>query len=67
MITPPGDYAWFADSDLAEAYSFIFVRGLTPEQLIARMGGRAEDFSWMTLYESGDAAPATTTRPSSSR
>ncbi|MEU7000125.1 DUF6461 domain-containing protein [Nonomuraea sp. NPDC046570] len=52
MITPPGDYAWFTDSRLAEAYSFIFVRGLTPEQLVARMGGRAEDFSWMTLDES---------------
>ncbi|WP_433213476.1 DUF6461 domain-containing protein [Microtetraspora malaysiensis] len=49
MITPPGDYAWFTDSVLAEAYSFIFVRGVTPEQLIARMGGRAEDFSWTTL------------------
>ncbi|MFF4126878.1 DUF6461 domain-containing protein [Microbispora rosea] len=55
MITHSGDYAWFADSGLAEAYSFIFVRGLTPEQLVARMGGRAEDFSWMTLYESIDA------------
>ncbi|PZG21219.1 DUF6461 domain-containing protein [Nonomuraea aridisoli] len=52
MITPLGDYAWFADSGLAEAYSFIFVRGLTPEQLVTRMGGRAEDFSWMTLDES---------------
>lgn len=52
MITPPDDYAWFADSSLAEAFSLIFVRGLTPEQLIARMGGRAEKFSWMTLDES---------------
>ncbi|WP_327043544.1 DUF6461 domain-containing protein [Microbispora sp. NBC_01189] len=55
MITHSGDYAWFADSGLAEAYSFIFVRGLTPEQLVARMGGRVEDFSWMTLDESIDA------------
>jgi hypothetical protein len=55
MITPPGDYAWFANSGLAEAYSFIFVRGLTPEQLVTRMGGRAEDFSWMTLDGSIDA------------
>ncbi|GAA3086171.1 DUF6461 domain-containing protein [Streptosporangium carneum] len=52
MITPPDDYAWFTDSGLAEAYSFIFVRGLTPEQLVARMGGRAEDFSWTTFGES---------------
>ncbi|MGN9841312.1 DUF6461 domain-containing protein [Nonomuraea sp. H19] len=55
MITPPGDYAWFTNSGLAEAYSFIFVRGLTPEQLVARMGGRAKDFSWMALDESIDA------------
>ncbi|MFE3455392.1 DUF6461 domain-containing protein [Nonomuraea sp. NPDC059194] len=56
MITPPGDYAWFTNSSLAEAYSFIFVHGLTPEQLVARMGGRAEDFSWMTLDESINAS-----------
>ncbi|WP_283135025.1 DUF6461 domain-containing protein [Rhizohabitans arisaemae] len=55
MITPSDDYAWFADSSLAEAYSFIFVRGLTPEQLVARMGGRAADFSRTTLNESIDA------------
>ncbi|GAA1015606.1 hypothetical protein Aple_009320 [Acrocarpospora pleiomorpha] len=55
MITPPGGYAWFADSGFAEAFSFIFVRGFTPEQLVARMGGRAEDFSWMTLDELMDA------------
>lgn len=52
MTTPPGDYAWFSGSSLAEAFSFIFVRGLTPEELVARMGGRAEDFTWMTLDES---------------
>ncbi|WP_245657148.1 DUF6461 domain-containing protein [Herbidospora mongoliensis] len=49
------DYAWFSESGLAEAFSFIFVRGLTPEQLVARMGGRVEDFTWMTLDESIDA------------
>ncbi|PZG18585.1 DUF6461 domain-containing protein [Nonomuraea aridisoli] len=60
MITPPGDHAWFAASALAEAYSFIFVRGVTPERLVTRMGDRAEDFSWMTLDESirtGDHRP----------
>ncbi|MEV6864868.1 DUF6461 domain-containing protein [Streptosporangium subroseum] len=55
MITPSDDYAWFTNSGLAEAYSFIFVRGLTPEQLVARMGGRAEDFSWTTSGESINA------------
>lgn len=51
MTTPPADHAWFADSGIAEAYSFIFVRGLTPEQLIARMGGRVESFSRRTFHE----------------
>lgn len=55
MITPPGDYAWFANSGFAEAFSLILVGGLTPEQLVARMGGRAEDFSWMTFDESINA------------
>ncbi|MCF6469643.1 hypothetical protein FAF44_14760 [Nonomuraea sp. MG754425] len=63
MITPPGDHAWFADSALAEAYSFIFVRGLTAEQLAARMGGRAEDFSWTTLDESVDAGTRNDYKP----
>ncbi|MFF3438459.1 DUF6461 domain-containing protein [Streptosporangium sp. NPDC002721] len=49
MITPPGDHAWFSDSGFAESYSLIFVRGLTPEQLVARTGDRAEDLSWTTL------------------
>ncbi|MDF5751805.1 DUF6461 domain-containing protein [Spongiactinospora sp. TRM90649] len=51
IIKPPDDYAWFANSALAEAYSFIFVRGFTPEQLVARLGGRVEDFSWKALDE----------------
>ncbi|MEV0620419.1 DUF6461 domain-containing protein [Nonomuraea sp. NPDC050404] len=55
MISPLGDYAWFAGHGLAEAFSFIFVRGLTPEQLVARMGGQVGDFSWMTLDESIEA------------
>jgi len=54
MITPPGDYAWFANTGLAEAYSFIFVRGLTPEQLVARMGGRAEDLQYNSWLGAND-------------
>lgn len=46
MITSSDDYAWFTDT---EAY---FVCRLIPERLVARMGGRAEDFFWMTLDES---------------
>ncbi|WP_406317420.1 DUF6461 domain-containing protein [Streptosporangium sp. NBC_01639] len=54
MIAPPDDYAWFSYErfpDLAEAYCFTYVRGLTPEQLVARLGARPEDFTLMTLEE----------------
>ncbi|ACZ87620.1 DUF6461 domain-containing protein [Streptosporangium roseum] len=54
MIATPGDYAWFSYErfpDLADAYCFTYVRGLTPEQLMARLGGRPEDFTPMTLEE----------------
>ncbi len=54
MITLPDDHAWFSDSGFAEAYSLIFVRGLTPEQLVARMGNRAEGLSWTTLDAGAD-------------
>ncbi|WP_235030200.1 DUF6461 domain-containing protein [Nonomuraea solani] len=53
------DYAWFSCErypDLADAYCFTYVRGLTPEQLVTRLGGRTEDFSLMTLGELVDAA-----------
>ncbi|WP_049567629.1 DUF6461 domain-containing protein [Nonomuraea sp. SBT364] len=52
MITTPGDYAWFSYErfpELAEAYCFTYVRGLTPGQLVARLGGRPADFTPMTL------------------
>ncbi|MFI6455049.1 DUF6461 domain-containing protein [Streptosporangium amethystogenes] len=52
MIAPPGDYAWFSYErfpELAEAYCFTYVRGLAPEQLVVRLGGRPEDFTPMTL------------------
>ncbi|MFI7707839.1 DUF6461 domain-containing protein [Nonomuraea sp. NPDC049480] len=52
MIATPGDYAWFSYErfpELAEAYCFTYVRGLAPEQLVVRLGGRLEDFTPMTL------------------
>jgi hypothetical protein len=56
MIPPTADDdAGFADTGLADDYSFIFVRGLTPEQLVTRMGGQVGDFSWMSLDESIEA------------
>ncbi|GAA2859955.1 DUF6461 domain-containing protein [Nonomuraea rubra] len=52
MIATPGDFAWFSYErfpELAEAYCFTYVRGLTPERLVARLGGRPEEFTPMTL------------------
>ncbi|MGP4102427.1 DUF6461 domain-containing protein [Nonomuraea sp. KM90] len=43
MIATPGDYAWFSYErfpELAEAYCFTYVRGLVPERLVVRLGGR---------------------------
>ncbi|UBU10720.1 DUF6461 domain-containing protein [Nonomuraea gerenzanensis] len=54
MITTPGDHAWFSYErfpDLAEAYCFTYVRGLTPEQLLLRLGARPEEPTPMTLAE----------------
>ncbi|MFI7043461.1 DUF6461 domain-containing protein [Streptosporangium sandarakinum] len=54
MIATPGDYAWFSYErfpELAEAYCFTYVRGLTPGQLVVRLGGRPEDFTPMTFDE----------------
>ncbi|GAB1819735.1 DUF6461 domain-containing protein [Herbidospora sp. RD11066] len=46
------DYSWFSSSHLAEAFSFIFVRGYTPEKLVTHLGGQVGDFTWMTFDES---------------
>ncbi|TDD53280.1 hypothetical protein E1286_07600 [Nonomuraea terrae] len=54
MIATPDDYAWFSRErfpDLADAYCFTYVRGLTPEELVTRLGVRVEDCSRMTLDE----------------
>ncbi|MDX3099769.1 DUF6461 domain-containing protein [Nonomuraea angiospora] len=54
MIATPDDYAWLSYErfpELAEAYCFAYVRGLAPEQLVVRLGGRPEDFTPMTLEE----------------
>ncbi|WP_188192101.1 DUF6461 domain-containing protein [Nonomuraea sp. SYSU D8015] len=41
---------------LAGSYGFTYVHGLTPEQLIARLGGRVEHFVPMTANELEDQA-----------
>ncbi|MFB4316745.1 DUF6461 domain-containing protein [Actinomadura sp. 21ATH] len=42
MAPTAADYAWFEERfpDLAEAYCFTLVRGLTPAQVLARLGAR---------------------------
>ncbi|MET9342683.1 DUF6461 domain-containing protein [Nonomuraea sp. NPDC003804] len=54
MIATPDDYAWLAEA--ADNWCFTYVRGLTPEQVVIRRGGRPEGFTPMTYDELGDAA-----------
>ncbi|MGW7453115.1 DUF6461 domain-containing protein [Streptomyces sp. NPDC054787] len=44
MTKTGADYAWFEDDfpDLAEAYCFTLVRGLSPAELVSRLAGRPE-------------------------
>ncbi|MEU1877773.1 DUF6461 domain-containing protein [Streptosporangium sp. NPDC020072] len=51
MITTPGDHSWFSQRfpDLADAYCFTYVHGLTPEELMVRLGARVENCSRITL------------------
>ncbi|MEV4181883.1 DUF6461 domain-containing protein [Streptosporangium canum] len=54
MIATPDDYSWFSRErfpELADAYCFTYIRGLTPEELVTRLGARVEDCSRMTLDE----------------
>jgi transcriptional regulator with XRE-family HTH domain len=54
MIAKPDDYAWFSRErfpELADTYCFTYVRGLTPEELVTRLGVRVEACSRMTLDE----------------
>lgn len=44
MTKTAADYAWFENDfpDIAEAYCFTLVRGLTPAEVVTRLGGRPE-------------------------
>ncbi|WP_411075518.1 DUF6461 domain-containing protein [Streptomyces sp. cmx-4-7] len=44
MTKTGADYAWFEDDfpDIAEAYCFTLVRGLSPAELTSRLEGRPE-------------------------
>jgi hypothetical protein len=44
MAPTAADYAWFEEgfAELAEAYCVLLVRGLTPAQVLARLGARTD-------------------------
>jgi uncharacterized protein DUF6461 len=54
------DYGWFAGvEDLSEGFCFTWVRGLTPQQVIVRSGGKElERIGWEQLVGSGDGQAA---------
>ncbi|GIH69846.1 DUF6461 domain-containing protein [Sphaerimonospora thailandensis] len=54
MNATPDDYSWLSRErfpELADVYCFTYVRGLTPEELVTRLGVRLEGCSRMTLDE----------------
>ncbi|GAA4082632.1 DUF6461 domain-containing protein [Nonomuraea soli] len=54
MIATPDDFSWFSRGrfpELADAYCLTYVRGLTPEELVTRLGVQVDDCSRMTLEE----------------
>ena len=55
-----GDYRWFeADGDLAKGFCFTWVKGLNPQQVIKRLGGRElERVDWQQVVGSGDGQQA---------
>ncbi|MFE3453289.1 DUF6461 domain-containing protein [Nonomuraea sp. NPDC059194] len=60
MIATPPDYSWLADDAGDGSYDFTYVRGLTPEQLVTRLGGRPDTFT-----PGGRHGPAWRTPPAS--
>ncbi|MFG2071201.1 DUF6461 domain-containing protein [Nonomuraea maritima] len=53
MIRKPDKYAWLTEA--ADGSTFTYVHGLTPEQVVTRLGGRPEDFTPETLDALGNA------------
>lgn len=50
------DYAWFAElTDLRKGFSFVWVRGVRPAQVLERMGAKElERIGWRQLVGAGD-------------
>ncbi|MFC4062462.1 DUF6461 domain-containing protein [Planomonospora corallina] len=54
MIATPDDYSWFSRErfpELTDAYCLTYVRDLTPEEPVTRLGVQVEDCSRMPLDE----------------
>ncbi|MEV0621647.1 DUF6461 domain-containing protein [Nonomuraea sp. NPDC050404] len=53
MIATPDDNTRFSDvsSAMGDGYCFTYVRGLAPEEVATRLGGRLGEFTPMTLEE----------------
>ncbi|GIF24919.1 hypothetical protein BJ973_007177 [Actinoplanes tereljensis] len=58
------DYRWFSPTpDFGQGYCFTWVRGLIPQQVIKRLGGKElERISWEQLVQSGDGQQGTAYR-----
>ncbi|MEU1720634.1 DUF6461 domain-containing protein [Actinomadura sp. ATCC 39365] len=56
MSLQPPDVSWLCGEYAEECYSFIYVRA-TPEQVVARLGGRWEDFTPGPFPEDPDDYP----------
>ncbi|GAA2846722.1 hypothetical protein GCM10010517_03510 [Streptosporangium fragile] len=53
MITPPDDYTWLVET--VDGACLTYVRGLTPEEVVVRRGGRPQDFTPMPFWDLGGA------------
>ncbi|MGC5014992.1 DUF6461 domain-containing protein [Streptosporangium sp. DT93] len=51
MIAKPADYTWLVES--VDGACLTYVHGLTPEEVIARRGGRPESFTPTSFWDMG--------------
>ncbi|GIH81301.1 hypothetical protein Plo01_77300 [Planobispora longispora] len=56
MTMQPFDVSWLCGEYAEECYSFIYIRA-TPEQVVARLGGRWEDFTPGPFPDDADDHP----------
>ncbi|MEU8207425.1 DUF6461 domain-containing protein [Streptosporangium sp. NPDC049046] len=53
MITNPAGYTWLVEA--MDGACLTYIHGLTPEEVMARRGGRPEDFTPMSFWDLGGA------------